>query len=156
MFKKLSMLLGLAGFLLLLPLALFAGSTSQTNRPGFGAAHPDWTGAAIEQGNPFPAIVQRAQNGRVQVIVELKDDPLAVVFARENDRGPGRAVSATRAQMAVLKAAQAEVAAEILAIDKTARELFRVQRAYNAGNRSMGLNGDNDQDQCYGTKDSRP
>jgi uncharacterized repeat protein (TIGR01451 family) len=80
-----------------------------------------------------------AEDGRIQVMVELDDPAAAVIFAQSmkgslpNDLGARRrAASATSIHISRLRSAQDSVAASITASGTGARELYRVQRAMNA------------------------
>jgi subtilisin family serine protease len=92
--------------------------------------------------NPVGALQedQLPESGEVDVMIELKDEPTARVYARalgnQSDRAANpqdraAAQGAARAQMARIRGAQQRVLAQLGAAGRNARVLYSVQTAYN-------------------------
>ncbi len=130
MIHKISWILGLAATLFALPLLLMAAfHPAEAGRLASG--RPGFSGAPLPAAQSLGAIYREAADGRVQIMVELPGEPLAVQFARASAAGRVPDGAVTRAHMADLTAEQEAAASAIRLADPSARELFRVRRAYN-------------------------
>jgi uncharacterized repeat protein (TIGR01451 family) len=92
----------------------------------------------IPVGGPAMPIAARRPSGRVQVLIELADPPAALAYAAalgdatvSRAQAAVKAAAAGKAQVARIVQRQAQVAAAAAALPYHAREIYRVQKAYN-------------------------